>query len=220
MEVTYVTYQPPASFIYQQTSHEENLAKEICFSEWKEKQSLRRQEYTALLEKQIWTAPSSEEIRYQDEQAEFLGRWVHAALAYIWQYPQQGIEKALLVSSETGASVQATEQAREILSAFLRSGLFEKLRAMQVLGVEMPFVQKTQEGLVSGVMDLLLKDKSGNIWVIDFKTDILHGKLPAQAAEKYRPQLSAYRQAVQAIYPQDSVRFAVVFVRSQEMAEL
>ena len=185
-----------------------------------QKQIQRKKEYGILQQKQVWSNPSSEETNYQDEQAQSLGRLIHGALAYVWQYPQHGLDRALLAAMETGQEKQLVLQAREILSIFAASAVFRNLRSMRVLGIEMPFVQKTQEGLVSGIIDLLLEDEEKNIWVIDFKTDVLSSQSAEQAAQKHKPQLSAYQKAAQALYPQSKIRVAVVFVRSHEMAEL
>lgn len=220
ISVLYIDYQPPASFIYQQKSMPENLEQAKDFALWKEKQIQRKKEYGILQQKQIWSNPSSEETNYQDEQAQSLGRLIHGALAYVWQYPQHGLDRALLAAMETGQEKQLVLQAREILSIFAASAVFRNLRSMRVLGIEMPFVQKTQEGLVSGIIDLLLEDEEKNIWVIDFKTDVLSSQSAEQAAQKHKPQLSAYQKAAQALYPQSKIRVAVVFVRSHEMAEL
>ena len=67
-------------------------------------------------------------------------------------------------------------------------------------------------------MDLLLRDTDGTVWVVDFKTDRTDD--PAQLAEKYRPQLQAYVQAAQQMYPQNTVRGAAVLVRAGRLAEL
>ena len=91
---------------------------------------------------------------------------------------------------------------------------------MQTLGVEMPFTHQTQDGLINGVIDLLLQDEKGTLWVVDYKTDMISLGEEDRQAQKYVPQINAYRQAVQQLYPQTEIKAGIVFLRTQQMAVL
>ena len=84
----------------------------------------------------------------------------------------------------------------------------------------MPFSFNTVQGVVNGVIDLLLQDKDGTVWVVDYKTDQVTGGQEAQAAQKYRLQLDMYTQAAQKLYPQAHIAAAVVFVRTSTLIKL
>ena len=153
----------------------------------------------------------------ENRQAADLGTLVHAALAHYWR-GEEDLPVCLARAARETALAQYTDAAREILETFLASDACARLRAMQVLDAEIPFSRQTPQGVVSGVMDLLLRDTDGTVWVVDFKTDRTDD--PAQLAEKYRPQLQAYVQAARQMYPQNTVRGAAVLVRAGRLAEL
>ena len=84
----------------------------------------------------------------------------------------------------------------------------------------MPFTHHTPNGLVNGIIDLLLQDESGSLWVVDYKTDMISLGEEEQQAKKYSVQINAYKQALQHLYPQKEIKAAIVFLRTQRMAVL
>ena len=219
LQVTYEPYRPPEEFIYTYRSLPAPAVQEKQLPAWRRRVQTRRAAYAAACaEKQPQTPSALAGGAVQDEASAKLGTLVHAALAFGWSTPQADEKTALQAAvRETGLTQQA-EEASAVLHAFYASALYQQLRAMQPLGAEVPFTQKTAEGIVSGVIDLLAQDQQGHVWVFDFKTDRTDN--PAQSAQKYRPQLQVYVQAARQMYVHSPVRAAVVFVRAAQQVEL
>ena len=218
LRLTYVPYQKPEEFIYTHRPAPAAQRKNKDLQAWREAYAARMAQYQALREETLPLSPSAlagEET--ENRQAADLGTLVHAALAHYWR-GEEDLPVCLARAARETALAQYTDAAREILDMFLASDACARLRAMQVLDAEIPFSRQAPQGVVSGVMDLLLRDTNGTVWVVDFKTDRTDD--PAQLAEKYRPQLQAYVQAARQMYPQNTVRGAAVLVRAGRLAEL
>ena len=111
------------------------------------------------------------------------------------------LDEVARVSSATAteAGVEAgpvEREVREILRGFLASELRGRLREVEVLGREVPIVERDEAGYVyRGTLDLLYKDAGGEYVVADYKTD--RETDPSALDETYGPQLSIYARAVQ-----------------------
>ena len=222
LRVYYQTAQRPEMFLYHQKPVPVEEKKEFLTKGWQEACALRQASYQKHLQQPLPQAPSAAEniALPQDQEAMALGSLIHTALARVWQMPQEGIEKALVYGAVAVQRADLLEQAREILVPYFASPLFAKLRAMHSVAAEMPFARQLPEGVLRGVMDLLVQDADGTLWVIDYKTDQVTAQNAPQTAQKYASQVSAYQQAVQLLYPHQKVRSAIVFVRISEMVEL
>ena len=85
----------------------------------------------------------------------------------------------------------------------------------------MPFSYVAENGLIeNGVMDAVLENSDGTIWVVDYKTDKIPAGGTQQLVEKYRPQLTVYQRAAQKLFPGKKVICSAVFLRSCESAEV
>ncbi|WP_458401856.1 UvrD-helicase domain-containing protein [Candidatus Avelusimicrobium sp.] len=221
LALRYAPYIKPAEFLYRTSSsglQEEDLP---SFEAWKECLAERKNTYESALQQQKAKTPS---IAYAVTDIAHLeameaGTLLHRALARFWQLPQQGLEQALDCVCR-GEKEKYRDKAGELLQLYQNSALFAKLRRMQTLGVEMPFTQRTKDGLINGVIDLLLQDEKGTLWVVDYKTDMISLGEEARQAQKYVPQINAYRQAVQQLYPQTEIKAGIVFLRTRQMAVL
>ncbi len=67
--------------------------------------------------------------------------------------------------------------------------------------------------LMQGVIDCLIETEDGMI-VLDFKTDRVAASRAAQRAERYRPQLSAYRRAAEEVFGRPVQACALFFLHS------
>ena len=218
LRVSYVPYQKPEEFIYTYRPAVVEARQDKELATWRQDVAARRAEYESLRTAAGALAPSAlAEEELADPAAAQLGTLVHAALAQGWTEQKPPSICLQTAVRETGLGSQAA-QAAGMLQTFCDSPLYQTLKAMQVLGVEMPFSQHTSLGVVSGVIDLLAQDAKGDIWVFDFKTDRTDN--PVQSAQKYRSQLQAYACAARHIYPQARVRTAAVFVRAAQQVEL
>ena len=66
------------------------------------------------------------------------------------------------------------------------------------MGRELAVLAPLEDGrLLRGYIDLLARDPSGGLVVVDYKTDHATSASAASVAERYRPQLRAYARALQ-----------------------
>lgn len=217
LQVHFVAYQKPADFIYQHRVQDQPCSAPRDFKRWQQVFSARMEEYRLLCAQKGALAPSAligQDINSQA--AADLGTLVHAALAQYFAGGQDIDACVRAAAAETGFAAH-TEAARNMLQAFCTSALCRQLQGLQPLASEMPFSVRTEQGLLSGVIDWLARDEKGQIWVFDFKTDQTQD--PAQTAQKYKEQLQAYMYAARQIYPQETVRAGIVFVRNACLQE-
>ena len=217
----YEPYIKPAEFLYRTRSLAVREEKLPSFDTWKESFARRKNIYEALLQQSKPKTPSSAYAVADAAHQEAMeaGTLVHRALARFWQLPQQGLAQALDCVCR-GGKEKYKPQAAQLLALYQTSALFAQLRSMQTLGVEMPFTHRTPNGLVNGIIDLLLQDENGSLWVVDYKTDMISLGEEEQQAKKYSVQINAYKQALQHLYPQKEIKAAIVFLRTQRMAVL
>lgn len=220
LRVTYVPYVPPADFIYRHRPTPVQQRTEWDLRAWRRIYEARMEQYCTLKNERGPLSPSAlEGEETGDERAARLGTLVHGALLRCWTRPAEGLDGALSAAAD-GQSPEEISRARDMLAAFFASPVFRRLRSMETLGAEMPFSLNTPGGVVSGVMDLLLKDKEGVVWVVDYKTDRVEPGREGAALEKYRSQLQSYARAARALCPGAPVKCAAVFVRTGALAEL
>ena len=215
LSVEYVDYMDPEKFIYK--SSLESPKREITWdlASWREQYQCRLAQYKQSLQAQPALTPSSIIAAQQpsNQAAMQLGNVVHNALAQRMGLNEISVVKAV----ETAGAPAGTalhRQAVEILNQFYASPAWRQLEQMKVLGVELPFSFSGPQGIVNGMMDLLLQGTDGTIWVVDYKTDQLLPGEENAAALKYTPQLKAYVYAAEKLYPHTSVKAAVIFTRT------
>lgn len=222
LRVRYIPYSDPADFIYKHRPAPDGEKSGRDLQAWRRASEARQAEYARLRQKRGPLAPSAQGAAEETpgQNAADLGTVAHAALARCWRRPQDGLDACVGAAALDAGRMDLQESAREILAPYFASPLFRRLRGMQTLGAEMPFSLQTEDGVLSGVMDLLLQDKDGGVWVIDYKTDQVAPGAEKEAAQKYRPQLLAYTRAARALYPSARVKGAVVFLRTRQIIEL
>ena len=220
LQVQYLPYIPPEEFIYRVTKERPKQTFEQDVLAWRRAHQRRQEEYLAYAQEQGPLAPSAlEQIQTSDEEALQIGTYIHAALARRRLYTKEEVG----VTVETVAP-QVPPAQRHVLEKMLRdfyaSQTYRQLEQMQLLGAELPFSLYTPQGIVNGIIDLLLRDKDGTVWVIDYKTDHILAGTEAEAAKKYTAQLGVYTQAVERLYPDASVQSAIAFVRTGTLVRL
>ena len=156
------------------------------------------------------------------------GRAVHAALER-WDFRDAAALRSLAEAAArpaaeeepagAGSAATLAEARREIariLDGFLGSGLPARLAGATILGREVPVLFGGEDETTwSGACDLIYRDPSGGVVVADYKTDVVAGD-PREAAERYRPQVGVYREAVSRAMPGEKVRAEILFVRTGE----
>jgi ATP-dependent helicase/nuclease subunit A len=85
---------------------------------------------------------------------------------------------------------------------------------------EAPIVGELESGLaLSGQIDRLLVT-ADEVLLVDFKTNRPAPRTPAETPEPYLRQMAAYRQALGKIYPDKSIRSALVWTEGPRLMEL
>jgi RecB family exonuclease len=124
-----------------------------------------------------------------------------------WRRPtEQQVEAAL---AEQGLDAAEGGRALELISGFLDSELAAELMEARVKP-ETPFVLEIDGTLIRGSIDLLVERGDGSALVLDYKTDRLEGREPAQAAEAYVVQRDLYALAASTRAPR--IETAYVFL--------
>ena len=164
--------------------------------------------------------------------ARLAGTAVHAALER-WDFKSRGRLRDLarqaldrVMEEESDGAVPAAlragviEETGRIVEEILRSPLPARLASRSILGREVPLIFKDERGVTwSGVCDLVYRDERGAVVAADYKTDRLDDE-PGAAAERYRPQMQIYVEALRRALPGETVRAEILFVRTGISAAL
>ncbi|HEU4402623.1 MAG TPA: UvrD-helicase domain-containing protein [Candidatus Polarisedimenticolia bacterium] len=155
------------------------------------------------------------------------GTIVHAALE-TWDFNDAGRLRDLArlearrVVDEVGAraptkagfSRRLLAALDTILDEFLASPLPARLAAIEILGREVPILYRDGAGATwMGACDLLYRDPDGTVVVADYKTDLVEND-PATIAERYRPQMEVYLEALRRAFPEGPVRGEILLLRT------
>lgn len=220
VQVRYLPYVPVKEFIYATQQEIEKKTIEGDLAAWRTAYEHRRAAYLAYTQERGAVAPSAlQESQTNRQDAMQLGNWIHAALVRRRMYLQESAAQAVQAVAPQASAAQQTEM-EQVLNHLYASSTYQKIVSMQLIGAEFPFSIQTANGVVSGVIDLLLRDKTGTVWVVDYKTDQVPPGQEPQAAQKYAAQLAVYEQAAQKLYPSARVQTAVLFVRSAVLIKL
>jgi ATP-dependent exoDNAse (exonuclease V) beta subunit len=136
------------------------------------------------------------------ESARVVGVVAHRALErWDGRDPDALLSRAAALSraeaAAAGADAHEVEhEVRRVLEGFLDSELANRLAGVEILGREVPLVERAEAGPVyRGTLDLLYRDADGTHVVADYKTDL---ETDARALfATYRPQLEIYARTVQ-----------------------
>ena len=161
------------------------------------------------------------------------GTAVHLALQYLdfRDFDVAGqiarMEERHLLPPAQAAAIPVWE-----LERFLRSPLAEELRAAETLlreyrfTVLLPARNLAQDAaeedrvLLQGIVDCCFGGREGPLTVLDFKTDRVEGEALRARAERYRPQLEAYSDALSRVLERPVGRRILCFLHAGETVEL
>jgi ATP-dependent helicase/nuclease subunit A len=128
------------------------------------------------------------------------GLAVHSLLEWSarnrWRRPEQD----LVASALRGQGLEEGEGAAQVLAltnAFLDSPLRGEV-ADATVSPEVPFVLSVGGTLIRGSIDLLARSADGSVLVVDYKTDRLDGRSPAEIVSRYAIQRDLYALAAAA----------------------
>lgn len=217
---------PPEQFRFtQHVSSEESLSV-TGLEDWQQHYQDRKQAYEHLQRTSQKQTPSTltEEslLTTQQQAAAQLGTLCHRVLEFLLTQKQTDLTTAVHAITALTNTQAREKEVLSILEPFVQSALFAQIRQAHLLACELPFSFSTEQGYVmSGLIDVLLEQADGSLWVVDYKTDkISIGKENEVFDKKYRAQLTCYHEAVQKLFPQRKVRTSAVFLRTFAAVDL
>lgn len=106
------------------------------------------------------------------------------------------------------------EELRQLLRTFAGSDPYARLRRATVIGREVPFLMPWSEGrqILEGVIDVLYH-LDGQLWIADYKTDMIPLDQVATRAQTYREQATLYEEAVARSLGKPVAGFEFIFLR-------
>ncbi len=126
---------------------------------------------------------------------------IHALLEWSarnrWREPDADRAARALREQGLEANDEQVAMALELSAAFLGSKLREEIGDARV-SAEVPFVLSVAGTLVRGSIDLLVERPDGSVLVVDYKTDRLNGREPADTVSRYSVQRYLYAMAAAA----------------------
>jgi ATP-dependent exoDNAse (exonuclease V) beta subunit len=145
-----------------------------------------------------------------------IGNAVHELLEWSarhrWQRPEDSLVERLLEAEGLAGEAEAGERVRALTDAWLHSELCAELGASPSLRPEVPFAVGIGTTVVRGQIDLLAGG-DGRPSVVDYKTDALGGRPPAELAQRYTAQREIYALAAGG---EEGARVAHVFLEAAD----
>jgi ATP-dependent exoDNAse (exonuclease V) beta subunit len=115
----------------------------------------------------------------------------------------------------TSADRTANELADEAVDAYRALGGRPEIRAVYMAGDrlhEVPFAMRFEGAVLRGTIDCLVRDGSGRITVLEFKT--------GSPREEHRVQLDFYRRAAEQIFPGATIDARLEYANRQGSSSL
>ncbi|MDR4480415.1 MAG: UvrD-helicase domain-containing protein [Nitrospira sp.] len=150
-----------------------------------------------------------------------VGTIVHRLLQY-WDFtadPESQIASIIHAAPALDGQDEATqetllEEVRTLLRTFAQSPAYDRLRRATVIGREVPFLMPWNGGrqIMEGVIDLIYR-LDGELWIADYKTDMILADQVTARAEAYREQAQLYRSAVVQALGESVAGFEFIFLR-------
>ena len=153
------------------------------------------------------------------------GNFIHALLQYLPEVEDaqrpQAVQKLAALRAQ-GLSEQEVQSATAEVLSVLRDERFAFLFGAGSLA-EVPVAGCVEldgkQVAVSGQIDRLYLG-SGEIWIVDFKSNVHVPRAAEDVPVAYKRQLRLYQRVLQAIYPQKPVRCALLWTSSCELTVL
>lgn len=226
--VDYVSARAARDFIYTpvRAGTEKMKFSEEELMKWRATYQARLDVYEQMLTQAQKQAPSQLEdsalLSVQQRQAAQLGSICHRALELLLTGRSASAADACVRAAQQAGAPERACEAQALVEPFVACDVFAQLRACRVLACEMPFSMALADGTVqSGLMDAVLQQPDGTIWVVDYKTDqVIPGKEPEVFAQKYRAQLQVYQSAAKKLFAGKTVRATALFIRTFAAVDL
>ncbi len=125
-----------------------------------------------------------------------VGRAVHAVLQTIDLKTGAGIEETARAQAVAEGIPRRQSDIARLTRVAIESEIVRRAVESGRYWREVPVGVPVGDGALEGFIDLLFETPSGGLVIVDYKTDTLREDQTAAAAERYRPQASAYALAV------------------------
>jgi ATP-dependent helicase/nuclease subunit A len=116
-------------------------------------------------------------------------------------------------------SAKIRSELEAIFNRFFDSEIYNELADSRVLGREMPFLIPWGGQIMEGVIDLIY-ERSGLLYLADYKTDRIEPRELRSGAERYRHQAEIYSQAASRSLNREVAAFKVIFLRLGKAVEV
>ena len=125
-----------------------------------------------------------------------VGRAVHAVLQTVDLKTGAGIEDTARAQAVAEGIPRRESDIARLTRVAIESDVVRRAVESGRFWREVPVGVPVEDGALEGFIDLLFETPSGGLAIVDYKTDSLREGQTAAAAERYRPQASAYALAV------------------------
>jgi ATP-dependent exoDNAse (exonuclease V) beta subunit len=149
------------------------------------------------------------------------GRAVHSLLEWSqangWRTPPEELVRRISASAEVGGPGLTEGALLEPFRAWLDSGFFaERVRGAERSRAEVPLLVEVAGTVLRGSIDLLVEEDGCPPLIVDYKTDRIDGRKPAELAKRYEIQQAIYALAVAEARGAEEVELAYVFLERPE----
>ena len=149
------------------------------------------------------------------------GRAVHSLLEWSqangWQEPPAALVDRISASAEVGDPDLTRGGLLAPFRAWLDSGFFaERVRSAERCRAEVPLLVEVADTVLRGSIDLLVEEDDSPPLIVDYKTDRVGRREPAELTERYEIQQAIYALAVAEARGTEEVELAYVFLERPE----
>ena len=124
-----------------------------------------------------------------------------------------------LPSAFESSRKEIESELRNIFRAFFCSKAYACLAGSRILGREVPLLMPWNGQIMEGVIDLIY-ERSGLLYLADYKTDSVENQNLSEAAARYQQQAEIYSQAVRRSIGREPAAFKIIFLRVGEAVEI
>jgi ATP-dependent helicase/nuclease subunit A len=110
-------------------------------------------------------------------------------------------------------------ELESIFERFANSDIYNELAGAKILARELPLLMAWDGRIMEGVIDLVY-ERSGLLYLADYKTDNVTREEIQGAAERYRRQAEIYSQAARRCFNRKVAAFKLIFLRLGESVEV
>ena len=209
-------YKDPQSFLKQK----ENivLKENADWSDFIKSWEKHKAEFESYKQEEILSPSNLKEDKTEIQKSLDIGSLIHKALNNYFQTGSFDLPLAMKTLDLEDTSILAP--CRNILKKKKKGAILKELKTMDFLGSEIPFSMYENGTLINGVIDALFKNKQGQLFIVDFKTDKINNKDLKSYSLKYERQLDMYSKAVQKMFKNQKVKKVLAYLSQDLLLEV